>query len=228
MTTREPERDTLQDLLAPEPRGRRGVAHETWRSRLVDVVVEVVASEGVAAVSFAAIAARAGTSKSTVAYHFDSGEELLATTLRTVYARAARAVTEAVVAAPPGPDQLRAYIEAGLAHLRTHRFDMVALLALRVGPSAPVRDLGARIAIAVVDALAELVDAVRPASAAGNGPGRGRPGSTLPAREVALALRGAIDAAAVVVNRDPDAVDLESYARTLIALHVPDPPPRPR
>lgn len=125
--------------------------HQT-RTRLLDAAEEIVARDGVLALTFDRVAEQAGVAKGTVLYHFDCKEALTAAMIERFVERFDTAWADAISAdADPHGRAIRAYINA------THRgepftgihFDHVngaitAALANSPERLQPVQDQGQR------------------------------------------------------------------------------------
>lgn len=150
---------------------RRGVrkkdaprVHAT-RTKLLDAAEEIVARDGVSALTFDRVAGLAGVAKGTVLYHFDCKDALTAAMIARFVERFDTAWTQAIEADPEETGRaIRAYIDA------THRgepltgrhFDYVngaITAALTNSPErlAPVQDQGQRHQLAIE---ADAVDPV--------------------------------------------------------------------
>lgn len=139
-------------------------AHPT-RARLLDAAEEIVARDGVAALTFDRVAGLAGVAKGTVLYHFDCKDALTAAMIARFVERFDTAWTQAIETDPEEKGRaIRAYIDA------THRgepltgrhFDYVngaITAALTNSPErlAPVQDQGRRHQLAIE---ADAVDPV--------------------------------------------------------------------
>lgn len=84
---------------------------------------------GYAGTSIAAIAARAGVSKSTVFHHFASKDDLYLAVIEEAAADFASTLDEVLVTRRQARESLSAFQQAHLAHL--HRNEQVAMLVLR-------------------------------------------------------------------------------------------------
>lgn len=106
------------------------------RRQIVEGTIELVADEGLAAASLAAIAKRVGLSKAAVLYHFSSKDEVLAATVAHVLEALVAEVGGAVDAAGPDPRaMLLAYLRTFRTHLRAHRRHV--RLLVEAGTAAP-------------------------------------------------------------------------------------------
>jgi AcrR family transcriptional regulator len=179
------------------------------RAAIVTAAGELLAEQGYAACSVAAVAARAGVAAGTVYRHFDDKAELVAELFREVVGREVDAVRTAVLGVDDPTAQVAAVIEtfAGRA-LKSPRLAF-ALLAEPVDPVVDALRLEFRTAFGAV--IADVVAA---------GVARGQ----LPPQHptvVAAALVGAIGEALVVPlatgTEDPDTVPtlLDFAARAL-------------
>ncbi len=101
--------------------GTRGTFVEQARRRqIVDCTVAVVARDGFAAASLAAIAREAGISKPAVLYHFADKDELMTAVVTDVLGQFVAEVGGPVDAADGPAAALRAYVSAFLGYLGTH------------------------------------------------------------------------------------------------------------
>ena len=190
----------------------RTFIEQARRRQILDAAVEVLADQGYAAASLAAIAGRAGVSKGVISYHFAGKEELLREVVASVLEKAGSFMTPRVAAAAENggaAGALRAYVRANLLFLAEHRRQVRALAevlgALPPGPDgAPAYEGAGAQAVA---ALAQLL-------AAGQASGEFAAFSVPVA---ARSLRAAIDAVTELLRTDPD-VDLDAYATDLLLL----------
>lgn len=105
-----PRRPALDGALA-----KRSVGRPSLRPKLLDAALDLIAEEGVGALTYEALSARTGISKGGLLYHFPSKDALLdALTERLVdrYAEARRATTEDLPASPSR--ELKGYAIASL------------------------------------------------------------------------------------------------------------------
>lgn len=111
------------------------------RLQIVEGTIGLVADEGLAAASLAAIAARVGLSKAAVLYHFRSKDEVLAETVAHVLGALVTEVGGRVDAAAPDPRaMLLAYLRGVRTHLRAHRSHVRLLIeAGGANPTDPSR-----------------------------------------------------------------------------------------
>ena len=119
------------------PRRVDPVQDRLRRAALEQAAYQAIFDYGFASVTLADIAARAGVSKGTLAYHFGSKEELLAAVMRR-FVRTVTAATRRALRLADGPEaKLRAYVDNQFyGVLNTRRFYTVSLDLL----SAAARD----------------------------------------------------------------------------------------
>ena len=190
---------------------------DAQRGRIVAAAGALLAEQGYAACSVAAVAARAGIASGTVYRHFDGKAELVGELFRTVVGRELDAVRAALAGASGVTAQTRAVIEtfAGRA-LKSPRLAH-ALLAEPVDPVVDALRLQFRTAFRDIIA-AVVADGVARAELPPQNPA-----------VVAAALVGAISEALVgplaTGTEDPDTVPtlIEFAARALGAAHAIDP-----
>ena len=107
------------------------------RAALEQAAYQAIFDYGFASVTLADIAARAGVSKGTLAYHFGSKEELLAAVMRRFVRTVTAATRRALRLAPTPGAKLRAYVDNQFyGVINTKRFYTVSLDLL----SAAARD----------------------------------------------------------------------------------------
>ncbi len=117
----------MQSEDRPIGRKRNPIIEEARRRQIIDAAIETVASVGYAQASLSRIAQHARISKSVISYHFAGKDELLEQVVKQIYADTwafiqARLETETTAAG-----RLRAYIQANLDYLRSHRSRVLAV-----------------------------------------------------------------------------------------------------
>jgi TetR/AcrR family transcriptional repressor of bet genes len=91
----------------------RAEQKQQTRRRIIEATMEVIASEGFSGVTMAKVAEKAGLSRGIGNFHFQSKEQLLLETLRTLYKEFAEGWRNAVAEAGRSPiDQITALIES--------------------------------------------------------------------------------------------------------------------
>lgn len=106
---------------------------ETARRRqLIDAAIVTVNEIGYARASLAEIAKRASIAKSAVVYYFSSKDALLLELVDSVFGDLGDAVLRAVQDADGARASLRAYVDAYLAHVDTHRHALAAAVEIVV------------------------------------------------------------------------------------------------
>lgn len=184
----------------------RSPAATARRAQIVAATIDVIAAEGFANASFARIAQEAGLSSTRlISYHFAGKDELVAAVVAHVFERIGCHVGPKVAAAADDAwAMLRAYIEANVEFISTHRAPMRALLAIVLGGGLP--------AAAADDRTAEshLVTILR----LGQDTGRFR---SFDPRVMAMVVQRSIEGLPFLLHNDPD-LDTAAYARELITL----------
>lgn len=178
-------------------------------AQIVACAIETLAEEGFPRASLARIAERAGVSKSVIVYHFGGKDRLFEQVIAEIYAAATEAVRPRLEAEETAVGRLRAYIEARVGFLATHRRHMLALFEIWMNfrdKDGELR-LGESAAKSTVDAI-ELV--LR------DGQRSGEFGDFAP-DVMAMAVRQAIDGVLLQLRLQPD-LDLDTYTRELVAL----------
>lgn len=178
------------------------------RAQLVEAAIQVVNEVGYARASLARIAARAGTSKSVISYHFNGKEELLRMVVDEVFADTGTAMESAVEAQSTWPGRLEAYVRTELDQIGRHPDRYAAATEILISH----RDERGR-PLLLDDAFADL----------GLLEGILRGGVSDGAFAVpdigvtATTITHAIDGALTALQRDPG-TDLGAYADALVPL----------
>ena len=184
------------------------------RTQIVQAAIDTIAEVGYARASLARIGARIGISKGLIGYHFAGKDELIRQLVADVIEAGKAYMIPRILAKPPGPGMLRAYIESNLGFMREHRNYMVAISEIaRNGLTADgkQRFYGE----ADMDGFArELEDALSSFQAGGEL----RP--DFDPHFMAIAIRAAIDAAARRLAQDPD-FDIGNYAKEIASIFDP-------
>lgn len=84
------------------------------REALVGAAIDILVTEGAAAVTPAAVGARAGLARSSVYQYFDSSAALLATITEEAFRRSNQALTEAMAAADGPLERVEAFFGESL------------------------------------------------------------------------------------------------------------------
>lgn len=179
------------------------------RDQIVQFAIETLAEEGYMHASLARIAERARVSKSVIVYHFGTKDEVFEQVVAEVMAAAFDAVRPLVQAEPTATGKLRAYLEARVGFLGTHRQHMLALFEIWMNLRTRDGDqrFGEADAKPTVDAIEQILR---------EGQRSGEFGSFSRA-VMAMAIRQAVDGVLLQLRVHPD-LDLEAYAQELVAL----------
>ena len=179
------------------------------RAQIVGCAIETLAVEGYANASLARIAERAGVSKSVIVYHFGGKEEVLESVVQEVFEAATGAVGPRIEAEATAAGKLRAYLEARVGFLATHRHHMLALFEIWMnfrGPDGDLR-LGEGDAKATVGAIEAIL---REGQRSGEF-------ATFSTAVMAMAVRQAVDGVLLQLRADAH-LDPDTYASELVAL----------
>jgi AcrR family transcriptional regulator len=193
----------MQPGAGPAPSERTFIETQR-RAQIVAAAIDTIAEVGYAQASLGRIAARIGISRGLISYHFAGKDELMSEVVREVLDEGRVYMTRRILAHSTGPEMLRAYIESNLAYLREHPKGAFAVVEIaRHGVSA----VGQRRFYSydiddAVRALAHLLSGFQDA---------GQFRADFDPRAVAIAIRGAIDAASRRVIADPQ-FDIDNYA----------------
>jgi AcrR family transcriptional regulator len=176
----------------------------TQRARQQDIVaaaITVLDSDGYAAASIDRIAKAAGTSKSTVLYHFKTKEAVNEAVVRLLFDNGAAYMTERVMAVASHRDRLRAYLSSNLRFIAENTAHVNAVH--RILESAG-QD------ITVPDGVAELRRLLTAGQESGEF-GRFDP------EVMALVIRSSVDAASFHLTAH-DRLDVDHYISEVVQL----------
>jgi AcrR family transcriptional regulator len=181
---------------------------------MVAAAIEVIAEIGWAQTSIRKIADRVGVAMSAVLYHFGSKDKLVDAIIEEMYRCALAVVTPALDVESSATGKLTAYIRSSIGYFNSHRSQLAALGQLGAGyqPSDGRRfdELG------LTPELREELTALDPTAILLAGQ-RDHEFGDFPCASMALALRGAVNAAAEKILRDP-AFDARAYGEDLVAI----------
>ncbi|NEN07296.1 TetR/AcrR family transcriptional regulator [Diaminobutyricibacter tongyongensis] len=177
----------------------------TQRARqadIVDAAIAILDREGFAAASVERIAAEAGTTKSTVLYHFKTKEAIYEAVVVTLFQAGAAYMTERIMAADSRPDKLHAYLSSNLSFIAEHAAHVNAVHRIQenAGPSGDGSD--------AVTPLAHLL---------ASGQETGEFGSHFDPEVMALAIRAIVDGASFHFTAHPG-LDVPHYVDEAIQL----------
>ncbi|MGI5155998.1 TetR/AcrR family transcriptional regulator [Microbispora sp. CA-102843] len=173
----------------------------------IDAIVDV----GLPKASLAEIARRAGITKAAIFYHFANRDELIHHVFESVLAEGAEFMAARVPPESGAAAELRAYIEANVRYIATHRKQVKALLAIVMSFAEDDGRTKLRHDASVYGAsLTPLQDLLRRGQAEGCF-------TDFETRTMAMTIRAAIDAIGPQLTAIPD-LDLDAYARDLVEL----------
>jgi AcrR family transcriptional regulator len=179
------------------------------RAQIVDAAIETLAEEGYRAATLARIAARAKVSKSVIVYHFGGKDEVLEQVLAEVFGTATSVVRPRLEAESTASAKLRAYLEARVGFLATHRNHMLALFEVWM----TLRTDDGKLRLGEADAVS-TVDAIELILREGQ---RSREFGKFDPAVMAMAIRQAVDGVLLQLRVNPG-LDLKIYAKELVAL----------
>ena len=179
------------------------------RAQIITYAIETIATLGYAQASLAQIARRAGMSKSVILYHFTSKDELIEQVVTDTYTSALQFILPRIPMQSTASNQLRAYIQADVDFIGTHRLQVAALVEImtnfRTADGKLRYDVQAEEPI-----LAGLEAFLRKGQQDGDF-------RIFDTRVMAVTMRRAIDALPHLLTASPD-LDLDAYARELVEL----------
>lgn len=181
----------------------------TQRARRQDIVkaaITVLNQQGYAKCSVDLIAKAAGTTKSTVLYHFGSKEAIFEAVMGEAYEDGARYMVPYIAAASSMHDKLHAYIGSNLRYIASNREHISAIHQILVGamPHMPGSYDHNDIPVARLSTLLAM----------GQKSGEFRSFDT---NIMAIAIRQTIDNASFYMLNHPD-LDVETYIKEMVAI----------
>lgn len=178
------------------------------RAQLVRAAIDTVNDVGYPRASLAAIARRAGVAKSAIGYYFASKDALLLEVVGQVFSELDAALRVAVERHEEPLDRLRAYAEAYLDYVETHRAEIAAGLEIVVSHRRPD---GVPLNLTGTEEDSELL---REVLAAGMDRGVLR---TMPLRTAVGLVEAVLDVASTELQRDLEA-DLTGLRPELVRI----------
>jgi len=115
---------------SPSGRKRNPIIEEARRAQIIAATIETVATTGYAQASLAQIAQNAEISKSVISYHFSGKDDLLAQVVEQIYEDAWAYIGPRLETETSAAGRLRAYIEANLQYMKTHRNRLLAVMTI--------------------------------------------------------------------------------------------------
>jgi AcrR family transcriptional regulator len=196
----------VQPGLGPAPSDRSFI-ETARRAQIVTAAIDTIAEVGYTRASLGRIAARIGISRGLISYHFAGKDELMKEVVHEVLEQGKDYMRRRILAHSTGPEMLRAYIESNLAFIREHPNDLIAVA--EVARNGVIADGQHRLYSYDIDeavrALAHLLAGFQNARQFGPG---------FDPRSMAIAIRGAIDAAPGRLRFDPQ-FDIDRYTREI-------------
>jgi AcrR family transcriptional regulator len=181
------------------------------RAQIVQAAIDTIAEVGYPRASLARIGASIGISKGLIGYHFAGKDELIAEVVAKIIEAGKAYMTPRILASPPGPAMLRAYIESNLGFMREHRNYMVAIVEIRrSGLTADGRErfYGDANTDEFAGELENLLAMIQSAGGLRSG---------FDPKIMAIAIRAAIDAVPRRLADNPD-LDVGSYAKEIASI----------
>jgi TetR/AcrR family transcriptional regulator, fatty acid metabolism regulator protein len=193
------------------PRSEPTFTEAARRAQIVQAAIDTIAEVGIARASLARIGERIGVSKGLIGYHFGGKDELIRRVVAEILEEGKAYMTPRILAAPLGPDMLRAYIASNLAFMREHRNYMVAIVDIkRNGRTADSEETF--YGDANMDEFAGELENFLSRIQVSEGLR-----SDFEPKIMALAIRAAIDAVAGRLAHDPN-LDIDKYAEEITTI----------
>lgn len=173
------------------------------RSQIIEATIEAIADVGYRRASFVVIAKRAQISSTRlISYHFVDRDDLMAQVAAQVIGEVGSAVGARVRAADSPRDAVRAYIEANVEYMDSHRPRIRALTSLLFAGALAVPE----------DQVSAGVDALSAIITAGQQSGQF---DDMDPRVAATIVQRSIEGVALQLRDHPDA-DVTGYAQTMV------------
>lgn len=171
------------------------------RTDIIEAAIRIINTSGYAAASILTIAKEAGTSKSTVLYHFETKEALLQAVVGSAYADGAAYMKPRIDAETSMAGKLHAYIVSNLEYLAQHSAQIAAVHQVMLNTPAVLYGGESE------DRLTQLFEL---------GQAAGEFGSFDP-RTMAVSLRQVIDGSSYYLLHHPE-VDVAAYTQSIVQM----------
>lgn len=189
---------------------KQATRHRTFtetarRAQIVEAAIAVIAEAGYVHASFALIAKRAGLSSTgLISYHFASKDELIGEVISTIFTQIEEFMGQRLGQPANATTALRAYIEANIAFIGSHRAQMRALLDIFLHGGLPYDATTER------TVRAPLEDILRWGQESGEF-------RSFNPQVLASVVQRAIDGLPMLLTTDPD-TNVEDYGREIATL----------
>ncbi len=168
------------------------------RKDIVEAAIHVINTRGYAEASIMAIAKQAGTSKSTILYHFANKDELIKAIVGSAYADGAAYMKPRIDAETSMSGKLHAYIVSNLEYLAQHTAQIASVHQIML--NTPTAEYGSE----SIDRLEQLFQIGQAAGEFGE----------FDTRTMAVSLRQVIDGSSFYILQHPD-IDIDAYAESI-------------
>jgi AcrR family transcriptional regulator len=184
---------------------RRPFTTTARRAQIVQAAIETIAEVGFPRASFARIAERAELSSTRlISYHFAGKDELIQQVVREVSSALGAFMSDKVDGQSTAAAALRAYIEAKVEFVASHRTQMKALLSIFLSGGLHYDAATDQSVVSTVEGILR------------EGQSRGE-FRDFDAHVMATTIQRAVDGLPFMLESDPD-LDLRHYARELVTL----------
>ncbi|GAB1816717.1 TetR/AcrR family transcriptional regulator [Mycobacterium sp. MUNTM1] len=200
--------------MRSDPKKPATFTQSARRAQIVAAAIDVIAEIGWAQTSIRKIADRVGVAMSAVLYHFGAKDNLVEAIVEEMYRTALSVVVPAVYAESTAANKLAAYIKSSVAYFDTHRSHLAALTQL--GTSYQAADGRRFEELGLTPELKQELAVLDPTAILTAGQ-QGQEFGDFPIASMALALRGAVNAVAEKILREPD-FDAHAYGEDLVAI----------
>lgn len=185
----------------------RTFIEEARRRQIVDAAIDLLVEEGYGQATLERIAKRADISRGLISYHFDGRADLMEAVFSKVAQDGAAYVEPRVADAKTPTTTLLAYVQSNVDYLRTHRREVLAVVAVRrAGDLAHLERSMAGLAQSVVD----IERILRSGQQAGEF-------RAFDVHAVAIVIRNMIDGIYNHIAADPD-LDLEVFTAEVLTF----------
>lgn len=182
------------------------------REEIIACAITSISRNGYAAVTLADIARQTGLTKGTLIYYFKTKEMLIEAVIRHIYAAGAAFMLPYIKAEKTVAGQVRAYIVSNIHFMHEHREHIIAFISIITNISSAQHERLELVTQSNKNTLLALANLLK------NGQQQDEFGDFAP-MDMALAIRGVIDGAALQITLDP-MVDMMAYAKNTADMFV--------
>lgn len=182
------------------------------REEIIACAITSISRDGYAAVTLADIARHTGLTKGALIYYYKSKEALIEAVIRHIYAAGAAFMIPYIKAEKTVAGQVRAYIVSNIHFMHENRQHIIAFISIITNISSAQHERLEFVTQSNKNTLFMLANLLK------NGQQQ-HEFNDFDAMDMALAIRGVIDGAALQITLDPH-VDMMNYAKNTADMFI--------